>query len=211
MTNGITIEKQGRRHYVRNAPYAMKDALRNAGCKWDPEQKCWWTSKADVAEQFAGAVAPAGATGATGSTGGTGSSGGTGSGREAPGTDATVAARATYKGKTYYVAGRVNRGRTHWDDTVSQVQTRDGGKTLLYFRDGSSSFWAARQEVQIVKIYSKPTTIARLQEYAAEAKSAGVGKLEDGYYVLAGEVLASGCSECRRLGRMCRSCQHDYE
>jgi hypothetical protein len=207
--SSITIEKAGRRFYLIGNTFAIKDELRSAGAKWDADRKAWWTSKFDVAERFAAGVQ--GTSGATGATGGTGSTGATGAERPAPGDDAIIAARVTYQGKTYYAAGNVNRGRTRYDDTVSAVTTRDGSKSLLYFRDGSKSFWAPRSAVQTVKTYSRPTTIAKLRAYAEKAKESGVGSLPDGYYVRGGEVLASGCSDCSRLGRMCRSCQHDYE
>lgn len=47
-----TVEKVGRRHYLRGAPYAERDRLRGAGCNWDPDQKAWWTGKSDVAEDL---------------------------------------------------------------------------------------------------------------------------------------------------------------
>src|SRR5690606_3647419 len=100
-----------------------------------------------------------------------------GSDRPAPGRDQVVAGTATYKGRTYYVAGKIDRGRTHWDDSVDAVTTRDGSKYLLCFRDGSKSFWAARAEVQLLKVYRKPQTIGRPLDFAEEATAAGVGRL----------------------------------
>ena len=64
--------------------------------------------------------------------------------------------------------------------------------------------------MKILKAYDRPQTIRRLREYA-DHQTVGSGRLEEGYYLRGGEVLASGCSECSRLGRMCASCQHDYE
>lgn len=197
-TQSITIESVGRRHYVRGNTYPIKDQLRAAGCKWDGAAKAWWTGKRDVAERFAG-QAPSSSPGSD-----------RGADRPAPGDDQIVAARAIYKGRTYYVCGRTDRGRTHWDDQVSAVETRDGSRVLLAFRDGSKSFWAPRAQVSIIKSYDRPQTIGSLRAYAEQARSAGVGQIEDGYYLRGGEVLASGCGECSRLGRMCRSCEHDY-
>lgn len=123
------------------------------GCKWDGAEKAWWTGKRDVAESLSGEQQVA-----EQSEGGK------------DGSEQIVAGRATYKGKTYYLAGRVERGRTHWDDTVSPVETRDGAKLLLLFRDGSNQFWAPRSLVQIAKTYRKPQTIAGLKEYSERSK-----------------------------------------
>jgi hypothetical protein len=48
----ISIEKIGRRHYLRNTPYSVKDTLFNAGCKWDSQEKSWWTGKRELAESL---------------------------------------------------------------------------------------------------------------------------------------------------------------
>jgi hypothetical protein len=194
----ITIEKRGRRYYFLGNTYPVKDQLRDAGAKWDRDARSWYTGKAEVAERFNGA-----------SSASTDSSPGSRPRSEAPGLDATVSGRATYRGKTYYVAGRVVHGRTRWDDSLVPIESRDGSRVLLYFRDGSSSFWAMSSELEILKSYRKPTTIARLQEYAQQAKESG--PVPAGYYMRNGEILASGCSECRDLGHMCLSCQRDYE
>lgn len=157
-----TIDKQGRRFYLRGLPFSLKEQAKDAGCKWDGAERCWWTGKADVAETIANAA-------------GEPPSEDSAPKREAPGQDAIVAGRATYKGKAYFVAGVVDRGRTRYDDRVSPVQTRDGQKYLLHFRDGSSSFWASREDVQVSKKYDRPQTIRRLAEFAAQAKA------NDGY------------------------------
>ena len=47
------------------------------------------------------------------------------------------------------------------------MQTQDGAKILLYFRDGSAQFWAPRAGVEVVKRYDRPQTIRGLQEFAA--------------------------------------------
>jgi hypothetical protein len=51
--NAISIEKQGRRYYLVGNTYPVKDSLRDAGAHWDRDRGAWWTSKSDVAEQFA--------------------------------------------------------------------------------------------------------------------------------------------------------------
>lgn len=190
-TTEITVEKKGRRHYLRNLPFGMKDKAKDKGCKWDPEERCWWTSKADVAADLAGA-----GSGSPASDSGSRE-------REAPGESAIVAGRATYNGKTYYLAGSVERGHTRYDDRVYSVQTRDGAKCLLYFRDGSSSFWADRSDVQIVKTYDRPQTIRGLRKYAEDAKSRGGARRGAHYCGYSCPVdghtctAANPCHDCR--------------
>jgi hypothetical protein len=156
----ITIQSEGRRHYLIGNTYPIKDAIRSAGCKRDGDRKAWWTGKYETAEKLvsevSGSAKPA-----------------KGDEKKAPGLEAKVAGRATYKGKSYYLAGKVVRGRTHWDDSCEAVTTRDGAKFLLLSRDGSLEFWAARSEVEVTKRYSKAKTIRSLQEFAAKAKSDG--------------------------------------
>ncbi len=89
---------------------------------------------------------------------------------EAPrdGLDSWVSGVVLYKGRTYYIAGRPYRvGRML---RVEHVTTRD--KILLYFRDGSTQFWAGLRDVRVERAYTRPQTIRGLQEYAAEAKRA---------------------------------------
>lgn len=192
----ITIQTEGRRTYLSGNTYPHRDAIRNIGAHWDAARKMWWTAKHEAAEQLVARLNQAQPA----------QSGDSKAPRD--GLDSIVAGRAEYKGRTYYLAGRL--GNTRYDDCVGAVQTRDGAKYLLYFRDGSSQFWAARDQVRVLKSYDRPQTIRGLREYAERAKQGG-DKLESGYYYgRGGEVLASGCSECSRLGRMCSSCEHDY-
>jgi len=197
----ISLQTEGRRTYITGNTYPHRDAIRSIGAHWDADRKMWWTAKRDEAQALVaklGAAAPIPSSPES----------------KAPrdGLDSIVAGRVEYKGKPYYLAGRTERGRTHYDDRVDAVQTQDGAKYLIYFRDGSSQFWAARGEVKIIKTYDRPQTIRRLREYADQARqTVGSGRLEEGYYLRGGEVLASGCAECSRLGRMCRACEHDYE
>lgn len=162
------IAKEGRRYYLQGLPFDQKDLAKALGCKFDWDKKCWWTGKAEVALQVAGQANAAPA--AIPSNEEPKSS--PANERPAPGRDQVVAGKAQYKGKTYYQAGRIVRGRTHWDDRVEEITTRDGAKLLLCFRDGSKSFWAARAECKTVKTYTKPQTIGRLLDFAEEAKQA---------------------------------------
>jgi len=162
----IEIRTEGRRHYLRGDTYPLKDALRAAGCKWDADAKAWWTGKRETAESIVEQVATHDSAAESAPE------------RTAPGLGAVVAGRVTYKGRTYYLAGRVVRGRTHYDDVVSVVESRDGSRVLLYFRDGSSQFWAAADAVQVVRRYQRPTTIERLREFAAEQRGIERGEVE---------------------------------
>lgn len=161
----IQIQTEGRRTYLLGNTYPVRDQIRALGAHWDPDRKAWWTAKADEARQLVerlnGAQAAPTASQSAASS-------------KAPrdGLDSIVAGRATYKGRTYYLAGRCTSSRrgAGWNDSVEAVTTQDGAKVLLYFRDGSSQFWASRAEVQMAKSYDRPQTIRRLQEFAEQAR-----------------------------------------
>lgn len=163
----IATETVGRRTYIRGNTYPHRDALRDAGCHWDGQARAWWIGSADKAAELVASLAPAAAEPAA-----------NGGERKEPGLNATVAGRAEYKGKTYYIAGRIDRGDTRYDDRVHVVETRDGAKVLLYSRDGKLQFWAAREAVSTLKRYDYPQTIRSLREYAEKAKQAR-GKAAD--------------------------------
>jgi len=191
----IEIRSEGRRHYLIGDTYAIRDMIRSAGGKWDPERKAWWSGKRDVAETIAAKAgsAPAAAQSTERQE------------RPPPGEDAIVAGRATYKGRTYYVAGR-DTSRSRWEQSVTHVTTRDGAKVLLYFRDGSKSFWAPCSEVQVVRPYQRPTTIRRLREYAEQAKTHGTDECrcrchDEPNAGRPGSTLYDGCDRCG-----CESC-----
>lgn len=159
-----TVAQEGRRFYLLGLPFEAKDRAKALGCKFDWDRKCWWTGKRDVAEQVAGSVATSSDSEPKSSPS---------SDRPAPGRDQVVAGKVEYKGRTYYLAGRINRGRTHYDDRVDAITTRDGSRYLVCFRDGSKSFWADRAECKVIKSYSRPQTIGQLLDFAAKAKDAG--------------------------------------
>lgn len=52
----ITIQSEGRRHYLIGDTYPIKDAIRAAGCRFDGARKAWWTGKREVAESLLSAV-----------------------------------------------------------------------------------------------------------------------------------------------------------
>src|SRR5690606_32068869 len=133
----ITIQSEGRRHYLVGNTFPIKDSIRSAGCKWDGVRKAWWTGKLETAEQLLASLKASPAEGSSETK------------KDAPGEEAIVAGRAKYKGKTYYLAGREVRGRTVYDTTVDAVTSRDGSKRLLISRDGSLQFWASSSEVTV--------------------------------------------------------------
>lgn len=170
----IEIRTEGRRSYITGNTYPHRNALRSAGAHWDADAKAWWVGDAakaaELVGRFAASPQPAADTASSGER------------QDAPGEDATVAGRAEYKGRTYYLAGRVERGASRYDrDKVHPVSTRDGAKLLLIARDGSMQFWAAREAVQVTKRYDRPQTIAGLRSFAAEAKKGFPGRATCSY------------------------------
>jgi hypothetical protein len=48
-TETITVRSEGRRHYIAGLPFDLKDTAKEAGCRWDPDLKMWWSGKSEVA------------------------------------------------------------------------------------------------------------------------------------------------------------------
>lgn len=137
----ITVEKQGRRWYLRNAPFSAKDTIKDSGGKWDPEARSWYVTSQEKADKLASVDV-----------------------EQKPTEDlskAILAGTAEYKGKSYYVAGRIERGRTHWDDTVRPIRAQSQ-KLKLISKDGKITFWA---EARITKSYSKAQTIDGIRNF----------------------------------------------
>lgn len=151
----ITIEDAGRRVYLVGNTYAIKDALKEAGGHWDANRRAWWlvAAKRDIAEGLAGQAAEAQPQSQPQS-------------RNAE----YVAGRAEYQGRSYYVAGRVIRGRTHYDDRVATVT--GAGRTLLVRRDGQT-FWADSAKIHVIKTYDRPQTVSGLRRYAEQLRKSG--------------------------------------
>jgi hypothetical protein len=145
----IEMKQEGRRYYLLNTPYGLKDQLRSAGCNWDQDKRAWWTGKAEVALRFAAA---------------------SGEAADKPDAerlgDATeVAGKARYKGTEYLLL---------WSGS-----TRKGPACKLAFTDGSKVFWASEAEVEVTKRYQDRQwrgrrepgmTFGRLQQLRAEYK-----------------------------------------
>lgn len=118
MTANITIEKAGRRYYVRGETFPHKTALRDAGCKWDDEAGAWWTGKAEVAEQLRTSLA-----GSPGEL----------SGAPTPLADGSwgvrvFSATGVVPGMTVHVSARSGK---RWNAEVSAVERVDGDTTIV--------------------------------------------------------------------------------
>lgn len=192
----ITIQTEGRRTYIAGNTYPHRDAIRDIGAHWDAARKMWWTAKRAAAERLAAQINQAPQSTAQPQS----------SSSKTPrdGLDSVVAGRVEYKGKTYYLAGRTEHGRTHWDDRVRAVQTQDGAKYLLYFRDGSSQFWAPRDQVSLIKSYDRPQTIRHLKEFATRAKDGSAGTCDECGASSSGLVTCSDSSGL--VGQCCQRC-----
>jgi hypothetical protein len=90
-----------------------------------------------------------------------------------PGEEAVVAGRAQYRGRPCYIAGRIRRGRTRWEDEVVTVQSQDGSRVLCYSPDGARQWWAPTAEVEVQRAYRRPQTIGGLMRFREEARRNG--------------------------------------
>lgn len=145
----ITLEHVGRRIYLIGNTYPVKDQIRDAGAKWDPERKAWYvgSQRKEVAEKIVGHLA-----GQKSEDGG-----------ETVSLDARVIrGRAEYQGKTYYLLAH------GWSQKTGKQYAK------LAFRDGSRVFWASdASAVKIIKQYEEPRSINQLREYAEKIKDGG--------------------------------------
>lgn len=157
----ITIERVGQRIYLRGDTYAAKDQIKGIGGHWDGETRAWWVGMAKAAEarellerlasQPAAAVE---------------------SSADDPPARQYLAGKCQYKGRKAYIAGRLVRGRTQWDDRVAEVTSRDGQSVMLVGWSGRT-WWAPLAEVSDVSAYSRPKTLAGLKRYADECQRNG--------------------------------------
>lgn len=60
-TRSITVERVGRRSYLRGDTISVRGFLRAGGCHWDAESKAWWIGCHDAATSLAdeARIAPA--------------------------------------------------------------------------------------------------------------------------------------------------------
>lgn len=87
--------------------------------------------------------------------------------QQKPDPNSIVAGTTDYKGRKYYMAGRVI------GDDLEYVKTRDGTRYLLYARNGEFQFWADKKLLSFQKKYQRPQTLHGLQEYARQMKIGG--------------------------------------
>jgi len=144
----LTVESVGRRHYIKGNTYAHKDAIRDAGCKWDGDKRAWWTGKRDTADAIVGKVNTA--------------SGPSPASETIAANARVLAGRAEYKGKSYYVIGRAET----YGDVVAVKSA--SGKLKLAARDGSFVFWA---DAAITSYYRELRSINDLAVFADRRKA----------------------------------------
>lgn len=147
-----TIEKKGRRFHLVGLPFDARNLAKEAGCKWDPDARLWWTGKQDVAERVAAAATQRVSAQQD----------------EGISTSAKViTGRAEYEGKQYYLL-------------ASGVSQRTGQfYAKLAYRDGSRAFWAKdAAAVKVIRIYREKTSIDSLRAYAERRKAEDRGEVE---------------------------------
>jgi hypothetical protein len=175
-------EKVGARVYVTGNSYPIRDRLKRAGCRWDPDRRQWWigSSKAKELEQIVKCSVPADSSEKK---------------TEDPDTIRLVG-KARYKGKTFYCRWV---GHTRKGDYMAH----------LCSLDGKLDFWALcaqPHETQhdglgeiavITKMYqareyrgrAEYTTLGSIQRFVERERK----NREEG-----GEV----CAECGRSGEL---------
>lgn len=52
----ITVEREGRRSYLRGDTLSVRGYLRSQGCHWDADAKAWWIGSDDDAQRIASAA-----------------------------------------------------------------------------------------------------------------------------------------------------------
>ena len=187
----ITVEKQGRRYYLRGDTYAVRNQLRDAGCRFDGAARAWWTGKRDVAERFAGNAGD----------GGVSDRGVSDRGSEGLSPESRIVGRARYKSREYIL--------------VWEGQTRRGPACKLAFTDGSKVFWADAAEVEVTKRYQSREyrgrvdhmTFGKLQrlreDYAAAKREGNEDGIRNGQRYECpecGEYVTRGQGSCWETG-----------
>ncbi len=133
----ITIDKQGRRFYLRGDTYPVRARIQAAGAVWDGDARAWYTGRKDRALALVQELG-----------GGTR----TQDPNESLASNTTIAGKATYKGRAYLLL---------WEG-----DTKRGTAAKLAFADGSKVFWAPAGEYQVTKTYESMTfgKLSRLRE-----------------------------------------------
>lgn len=186
----VTIEKQGRRYYIAGNTYPIKDQLRAAGCKWDPDRKQWWTGKKDVAERLASKeIKPA---------------------AQSP-DEVYVIGKASYKGRSYYVqwAGVTKKG-----NYAFHLVTLDA--KIDFWADGSpmngTSPAEHEKQARWEKTYQDKRSLAGIRQFIEDnkkAKEEGFDSARQRRAVHSGTCMASGCGAAAGPSGYCRQCEFD--
>lgn len=142
--SNLSLQQIGQRIYLVGDTYPHRSAIKGLGGHWDGDRRQWWVGvakRAEIEQAIASAPAPSAAPASAP--------------MDAPRQDKTpdrgapVKARATYKGKDYYVL----------------AETRDGAKRLLAARNGQFQFWAAANLTHITKEYGRESYRSGRLEY----------------------------------------------
>lgn len=140
-----TLEKVGRRYYVRGDSYSLKDTLKENGCKWDATERAWYTANKEAAEAILAIFENAGDK----------------KGERVEVTEGMateVCGRLQYKGAAYYYSWE---GQTKSGDRKAKAVTMDGTK----------SFWVTYPDYQVTAAYKNKRTIQNLKDYAEKKKA----------------------------------------
>jgi hypothetical protein len=186
----VTIEKQGRRYYVRGNTYAIKDRLKDAGCKWDADARCWYTGKKEVADKLAGTEIKQ---------------------EFVPPTKDELAekpcsGKVEYKGRNYYVVGHSQRTGKLWltvlDCSIDFWAAESDCKWVKHYA-GREDYRSGRVEHQTVG------GIRRFIEREKSAKSDGYDSHQHRNAVHTGRCMAPGCGATAGASGYCQSCEFD--
>lgn len=138
--SNIELQSEGRRVYIVGNSFPIKDAIKGAGGHWDGDRKAWWIGTGKR-EEIERAIANAKPKAREG---------------EASGLEVEMKGTVLYKGRAYPFS--------------YFGPTRNGEAAKLHFRDGSKTFWANGADVKLIKMYQRPVSLRRLNEFAKEDK-----------------------------------------
>lgn len=144
----LEIQQIKQRIYIVGNSFAVKDALKAAGCHWDGDRRQWWIGASQRAkiEHLIAQPLPVSAD--------------VQAERLERDRD-NILGTAKYDGHSYYLVGRGQSERGAW--------------VRLLFRDGSKTFFKPAAEVEITKTYQRAQTLKGLQEYAERRKREAAG------------------------------------
>ena len=185
----VTIEKQGRRFYVRGNTFAIKDKLKSAGCKWDAEARCWYTGKKEIADKLAGTEIKTEFVKPT----------------KEELAEKPCTGKVEYKGRQYYVVGRSKTGKlwlTVLDCSIDFWAAESDCKWTKHYA-GREDFRSGRVEHQTVG------GIRRFIEREKSAKADGFDSSRQQHAVHSGRCMASGCGAAACASGYCRQCEFD--